>query len=264
MKLSPLAVLSLTFAMLPVCGWAAGCQVKSPSHAVALVELYTSEGCSSCPPADQWLSTLGPAAGARAKNADAGFDYAVPLSLHVNYWDYIGWKDPYAQQRFTDRQRQYARLAGAGGIYTPQVVLAGADYRDWSGSRFARDVSAINGRTARADIELSAVSPSGNDTAFEFKAQARSAQSEPADLFVAVFDNRLTSKVTRGENAGSQLNHDYVVRAWLGPFALDGGKIALNDKVALPASQPSAERGVAAFVQARNGQVLQATACLLR
>lgn len=260
MNLRNAAVAALTIATLPVSGFSATCQVKSPAHAVALVELYTSEGCSSCPPADEWLSTLGPAGG---KPVEANFDKAVPLSLHVTYWDYIGWKDPFAQQRFTDRQRQYARLGGSSSVYTPQVVLAGADYPNWSDRRFTRDVSNINGKPARAEIELSAMTVNADGT-FEVKAQAAASQPEPADLFVAVFDNRLTSKVTRGENRGNQLNHDYVVRAWLGPFPLEGGKAVLSEKVALAASQPQAEPGVAAFVQARNGQVLQATACLLR
>src|SRR5678815_1066718 len=89
------------------------CAAKSAEKTVALVELYTSEGCDSCPPADRWLSSLGP----------KGFapDRVVPIALHVDYWDYIGWKDPYARQAHSARQRKMARLARAAMVYTPQV-----------------------------------------------------------------------------------------------------------------------------------------------
>ena len=108
---------------------AAGCKAESGEKTVALVELYTSEGCSSCPPADRWLSAL----------AERGFapDRVVPLALHVDYWDYIGWKDPFAKALFSARQRELAAIARSRVVYTPQVVLAGKDYgmgssRDWA------------------------------------------------------------------------------------------------------------------------------------
>ena len=101
------------------------CEANSPKHTVALVELFTSEGCSSCPPADRWLQNL--------PRQGYSFDKVVPLSLHVGYWDHIGWKDPYAQQRFTDRQRNYASLRRSSSVYTPQIVLAGNDFRSWNG-----------------------------------------------------------------------------------------------------------------------------------
>src|SRR5471032_2832661 len=93
------------------------CTAKSPEKTIALVELYTSEGCDSCPPADRWLSSLGP----------RGFapDKVVPIALHVDYWDYIGWKDPYARQLHSARQRRMAQLARAAMVYTPQVLLQG-------------------------------------------------------------------------------------------------------------------------------------------
>jgi len=94
------------------------CSAQSGPHTAALVELYTSEGCDSCPPADRWLQGL----------AAQGFapGRVVPLSLHVNYWDYIGWKDPYAQQRFADRQRKLAQVIRARVVYTPPGHAPGA------------------------------------------------------------------------------------------------------------------------------------------
>src|SRR5438477_4979909 len=91
------------------------CSATSGPRTAALVELYTSEGCDSCPPADRWLSSLG----------DKGYapGRVVPLSLNVDYWDYIGWKDPYAQQRFSGRQRKLTQLQRLAFVYTPQVML---------------------------------------------------------------------------------------------------------------------------------------------
>src|SRR5512139_200416 len=115
----------LLFALLALAAASAQamqCSARSPATTTALVELYTSEGCDSCPPADRWLSSLG------AKGYAP--DRVVPIALHVDYWDYIGWKDPYARQAFSARQRKMAALARASLVYTPQVLLQGRDFRD--------------------------------------------------------------------------------------------------------------------------------------
>ena len=123
------------------------CAAKSGPRTAVLVELYTSEGCNSCPPADEWLRKL-PAAG-------FGADRVVPLALHVDYWDYIGWKDRFANAGFSARQREIAAINRTRAVYTPQVVLAGRDYGSWpSASRFAADVDAVNAMPARAEVGL--------------------------------------------------------------------------------------------------------------
>src|SRR6478672_7063889 len=101
----------------------ADCQAHSPEHSTALVELYTSEGCDSCPPADRWLSSLG--GGGQVPRS------IVPIALHVDYWDYIGWKDPYANREFSLRQRKLSQLQRLALVYTPQVVLQGHDFPRW-------------------------------------------------------------------------------------------------------------------------------------
>jgi hypothetical protein len=240
-------VLGLCLAGFAAPASALDCVTKSGPRTAALVELYTSEGCSSCPPADRWLSRL--------RSAGFGSDAVVPLSLHVDYWDYIGWKDPFAKAAFTARQREVAASAGSGFVYTPQVVLAGRDYRGWSSAgRFAEDVRAVNERPARADIALAF--NAGTVTARAAVTDAR--QLAGAALFVAVFESGLSNRVTAGENHGVTLTHDLVVREWLGPFALDGANpVQVSRPVAVP--KPS---GVAAFVQnRRTGEVLQATMC---
>lgn len=96
--------------------YAGECSAKSDASTVPLLELYTSEGCSSCPPADKWLSGLKPDP-----------KKLIPLAFHVDYWDYIGWKDKFSKAEYSDRQRKTAAYAGAGYVYTPQFVLSGRD-----------------------------------------------------------------------------------------------------------------------------------------
>jgi hypothetical protein len=224
------------------------CTVKSGASTAALVELYTSEGCNSCPPADRWLSAL--------PQAGFGPERVVPLALHVDYWDYIGWKDPFARPLFSARQRELAAIGQSRVVYTPQVVLAGRDYRGWPArSRFAEAVAAINATPARADIAL-AIDAAG------FRADAavpRAADRADAALFVVAYENGLSNRVTAGENRGATLAHDFVAREWWGPIALDAAGTA---SLARPlGAQPLGNGGVAAFVQSRRTcEVLQALA----
>jgi hypothetical protein len=232
---------------------AAECTAKSGPGTGVLVELYTSEGCSSCPPADEWLRKL-PAAG-------FGPERVVPLSLHVDYWDYIGWKDPFASAAFSARQRELAAINRARVVYTPQVIFAGRDYRSWfGGARFADDVRAINAKPARAEIALSLreAQPGNVEVRASGSVPGRDDRAEAA-LYVVAYENGLSNRVTAGENRGVTLRHDFVVREWWGPIALDGsGATELVRKVT---ARGVANGGVAAFVQSRRtGEVLQALA----
>ena len=121
-RMRAISILAVVAALAMMSGQShAACTATSPAHTLALTELYTSEGCDSCPPADKWMSGLA----ARG----LGPDKVVPLALHVDYWDYIGWKDVFAQPQFTERQRMLSRLSGSTFVYTPQVVVAGRDFR---------------------------------------------------------------------------------------------------------------------------------------
>jgi hypothetical protein len=231
---------------------AAQCSAKSAEKTVALVELYTSEGCDSCPPADRWLSSLG----AR------GFapDRVVPIALHVDYWDYIGWKDPYARQAHSARQRKMARLARAAMVYTPQVLLQGQDFRQWSSSRFEQEVSRINAQPAKARISLS-LSTLRKD-AFEVEAAAELQGPSPSPdiaLYLGAYENKLVSEVKAGENRGKSLPHDYVVLQWAGPLEFKAGKLAERHVLPLLPKAVPGHSGVVAFVQNRaTAEVLQA------
>jgi hypothetical protein len=236
------------------------CRALSPEHTVALVELFTSEGCSSCPPADRWLSSL--------VRRDPDYTRWIPLSLHVTYWDRLGWRDPWGDAHFTERQQRYAALHASPTVYTPQVVLDGVDYRRWDGRGFERDVDARNTRRAAARIALDA---SGQGASIVVSADER------ANVYIARFESGVSSRPDRGENAGERLAHDHVVRGLYGPFEVEGTGRPVTRTVRweAPPPVPSAERrapspaatgpirGVAAFVQTDRGRVLQATACRL-
>jgi len=245
-----LAIIVCAFALPAAAG---GCKAQSGDKTVALVELYTSEGCSSCPPADRWLSAL----------SGRGFtpDRVVPLALHVDYWDYIGWKDPYAKREFSQRQRKLSQLQRMALVYTPQVVLQGRDFPRWGSPAFDATVAAINARPARARIslEILAATPGAFDT--QVSAELIDAkQGADAAVYLAVYENRLTSRVTSGENSGRMLTHDHVVLEWQGPLAF-GSSGRISERRALPLLPKGApERsGVVGFVQdRRTGEVLQA------
>jgi hypothetical protein len=232
---------------------AAGCKAESGTKTVALVELYTSEGCSSCPPADRWLSGL----------AGRGHtpERVVPLALHVDYWDYIGWKDPYAKREFSQRQRKMSQLQRMALIYTPQVLLQGRDYPRWGSPAFDTAVAAINARPARASIalEIHGAASGGIDTQASAKL-VDPALAVDAALYLAVYENRLTSRITSGENSGRTLTHDHVVLEWQGPFAFSpNGQAKERRSLALLPKGVPERSGVVGFVQdRRTGEVLQA------
>src|SRR5258706_11525610 len=183
------------------------CTARSGEKTAALVELYTSEGCNSCPPADRWLSSLG---------AKYPAEVVVPLALHVDYWDYIGWKDPYARREFSQRQRRLSQMQRLALVYTPQVLLQGADFRAWGEAQFDRAVERINALPARAHLSLAILGRSDDALRMQVQAQADVPDASAA-LYVAAYESGLSSRVTAGENRGRQLVHDYVALEWKGP-----------------------------------------------
>ena len=251
----PRRMKTLLFAVLALSlgsAQAAQCSARSSDRTVALVELYTSEGCDSCPPADRWLSSLGP----------KGFapDRVVPVALHVDYWDYIGWKDPYARQAHSARQRKMAKLARAAMVYTPQVMLQGQDFRQWNSQAFEQAVSRINAQPAKARISMTL--GTRRKDAFEVEAAAEllgAAPSPDLALYLGAYENKLVSEVKAGENRGKSLPHDYVVLQWAGPLEFKGGKVAERHVLPLLPKAVAGHSGVVAFVQNRaTGEVLQA------
>jgi hypothetical protein len=226
----------------------AACEIASGEHTAALVELYTSEGCSSCPPADRQLRRLREA-------LDPGAE-AVPLALHVGYWDYIGWKDPFAQPGFAERQEWLVRANGQRTLYTPQFFVGGAELRARH-TTLREEVRRVNGTPAEATI-VARGHFSGESLALSAQASAAAKDSTLA-LYIALTESALVSKVARGENAGVTLEHDNVVREWIGPVRLGAHGARVQRDIRLPVAWQRSRLELAAFVQdQRTGRVLQA------
>ena len=241
--------IALSALLFPALANAAQCQASSGPQRVALLELYTSEGCSSCPPADGWLSGIA--------NQGLGPERVVPLALHVDYWDYIGWKDRFARPVFSARQREQVQAAGGRVVYTPQAMLNGRDFRAWCSDALTQAVDEINRSPAGADIRLS-LKPIEKDR-IEIAVTASAKVTDRAALYVAVYQNDLSSDVRAGENSGARLHHDYVVRAWRGPILLSAVTPPWRQAIAFNPDWIAAKMGVVAFVQdIRNGEILQA------
>lgn len=175
--------------------------IVEPEKPFVIVELFTSEGCSSCPPADRLLSEI-----VEKEYEDVE---VLALSFHVDYWDYIGWKDPYASKDFTNRQRSYARKFHSNQVYTPQMVVdgkhefVGSDKGKWN-----RLVSDLSGKKSEYELEVSELEL----TSEQLSLSIWSTSKENVILNVAVVERSLSQEVNRGENRGRNLSHDNVVR----------------------------------------------------
>ena len=249
------AVLALSMASTQSARAAAQCSAASAPQRQALVELYTSEGCDSCPPAENWLSQIG-----------VSTPGIVPLALHVNYWDNQAWHDRFAEPGFTDRQQALSERNGSHIVYTPEVALAGFELRDWhSKSDFNAALAKVSAQPSGAEIHLD-LAGTGAQTALNasfVQHSGGSASAPAAQAFVAVYENRLVSRIGGGENGGATLHHEFVVRQWVGPVPLVKGSAQIQQTLNLAPDGgiPEPDRfGVAAFVQAANGEVLQALA----
>lgn len=226
---------------------------ESGAHKVALLELYTSEGCSSCPPADRFVSRL----------AAAGYypERVVPLAFHVTYWDYIGWRDPYARDAYDTRQYAVAERQKSRTVYTPQLVLDGRNLRGTGA--FAGRLQSLNSEPAAARIS---VRGDAGESAVALNVGVQvddPAQRRAADLYVALVEGGLSSQVKAGENRGRKLRHEHVVRQLIGPLSLPAGKADSRHAVTIALADvvDRANASLAVFVQNReDGSVLQALA----
>ena len=245
-----LIMTGLLLGTLPASQAASSCSAKSGESTTALLELYTSEGCSSCPPADQWLATL----------PERGWvpQRVVPLALHVDYWNDLGWEDPYSQKIFTRRQYRSASLAGARTVYTPQFILSGNDLPHWRSLADA-EIRRVNARPARANVALT-LSRGPHQVEVSADGQVKNGGEHP-EMYIALYENNLIGHIDAGENQGLTLRHDFVVRRLIGPVPLEKGAAHFTQRMTLDREWKENDLGVAAFVQNRdNGEVLQALA----
>jgi len=240
---------ALALAVLaPSFSWAA-CDLKSGPKTAALVELYTSEGCSSCPPADKRLSQF--------PSGRYTYEQVVPISLHVAYWDYMGWKEPFAQTRFSERQSWLVHANGHKTVYTPHFFVSGVEVKDWDAD-LAGELDRVGAEAPRATVRIHAEPTASGKLSVSASASAPSSPEQLA-LFVALTEDRIASRVSAGENSGATLPHDHVVREWIGPIALSGGHAEIERALTPGSSWNRAELGIVGFVQdMKTGRVLQA------
>ncbi len=210
-------------------------------QAPVVVELYTSQGCNSCPPADALLGELTRQAG------------IVALGFHVDYWNYLGWHDPFSNKKFTYRQKEYAMSFRQTGVYTPQMVIQGR--RGEVGSDRRTVMRAIADARKTKPIATVLLEKLGGTRLRAVVTGA--AEAKGADIWFALFDRRHSTKVPRGENEGKTLTNFNVVREWRKVGAFEGEKLELslstqNDK--------GEKRGGAAVLvqQGKGGPILGA------
>jgi hypothetical protein len=220
-----------------------------------LVELFTSEGCSSCPPADRLLQALDkqPVSGAQL----------IVLSEHVDYWNHIGWKDPYSSAFFSDRQSAYSGHFGLSSVYTPQMVVDGATEFVGSDSHRANQACQKARSEQKVPVRISAISLDGNTVQAHVEADPlpESFSARKADVVAIVALNHAESQVSAGENSGRRLTHVAVVQSLTRIGSVERGKNFAQDvRLQLqPGSNPSNLRLIAFVQESGPGKVLGAT-----
>lgn len=208
-----------------------------PERAV-VVELFTSQGCSSCPPADRLLSELG----------ERGQGKIVPLAYHVDYWNHIGWTDPFSSAEWTRRQQGYGRRLQVDSPYTPQVVVDGSVELVGSDARALESAVAVASRRPAASIDLR-VEPRGPTVFVEAAVDLpEPLRGRTWNLMLALYETELSTAVGRGENSGRTLRNDYVVRS-LERLAAVKASSREEKSVTLASGWNPAHVGVAVFLQ---------------
>lgn len=229
MKMSRFLIAALTLA------FASG-TVMAAEKPLTVVELYTSQGCSSCPPADAYLAEL------------ANEKSLLPLSFHVDYWNYLGWEDPYSSAIYSKRQNDFARFFEARNVYTPQMVIQGV--HQVVGSNRSEVNRAIKAARSLPQIDMTVVPGNGGATL------SLPAATEPVDakVFVVMYDDEHITAVKRGENRGKKIRNRNVVRdlqfvtSWKGDAT----------QIAVPYGDSDAKKGAVLVQSATTGAILGA------
>ena len=207
-----------------------------------VLELFTSEGCSSCPPADALISEIG-----------SSTKSVIPLAYHVDYWNHLGWADPLSSRQWSERQSDYARAMNLDGEYTPQMVIGGAWQCGGSDAgSIERAVAAV-----RSTSQLGRISIQTNLAAerLEIKISVQllsTAATVSRVVMLAIYENGLVSKIGAGENGGREITYDYTVRKLLPAFELDPARrtsVSREITIDLDPSWSLNHLGVAAFIQ---------------
>lgn len=205
-----------------------------------VVELFTSQGCSSCPPADRLLTKLG------------GEKMVIPLAYHVDFWNYIGWTDPFSSHAWTERQTGYAKRFGLSQLSTPQAVVDGGTQVVGSDEPALRSAIAAAAAKPAGNVEL-AVTPSASNVRVDADvALPEALRGKKLDVMFAVFETGLVTPVGKGENGGRTLQNDYVVRLLVRAAKLAPGgpdKSRHGETLSLDKKWDRSRLGVVAFLQ---------------
>jgi hypothetical protein len=227
-------------------------QAKSSTKQMPIVELFTSEGCGACPPADRWAKQL--------PNHGLDDNHVVVLGFHIDYLnDRKGWVDKFAKSEFSDRQRQLVLLNLYKTVFTPQIIISGETVHAWE--KHANTlIKAIGDLDAKADIELSVHKANDQfviDTKTKVSGEANRANSK---LYIAITEDGIKNFAYGGDNRGTEFNHQNLVREWLGPFDLNlAGDTVTTTKIMINPEWQQQKLSVVAVVQnLDDGFVLQA------
>ena len=236
--------------MLMIPGYSEDLVFKNSRSNSTLVELYSSEGCSSCPPAETWVSGL--------KNSPALWTDLFPVVFHVDYWDGLGWPDRFAKAAYTQRQRNYAASLRQDSVYTPEFVTGGREWKTWfDGGRQPRANSPTTG-------ELSLrVTPDRMQVSGSYLPDSRDTNSSSYTLNVALLGVGIRSNVGAGENGGRELVHDFVVLDFKS-VSLAKGQNFQSDPINLKSSTDDHPGALVAWLSTQDGTIIQVAGGYLR
>jgi hypothetical protein len=223
---------------VPLAAVAQADAAAQPARAPVVVELFTSQGCVLCPPVDAFLAEL------------ALRDDILPLALHVDYWDYIGWKDVFAQPAFTQRQKRYSKVMGNRMIYTPQMIVGGVS--EIAGNKPDQVLAAIAAHKARpSPVRIEVLQAQGGGHVIRLRAMR--GLDRPVRVVLVRFEPMSEVMIKRGENAGHTLQYVNAVTDWLVLGTWDGAAPAQFD---VPQEGPSTRRGAVLVQEEGPGAVL--------
>lgn len=217
-------------------------QFTSAEQQATLLELYTSEGCSSCPPADHWLSQF--------IQDERLWKRIVPVAFHVDYWDHLGWRDRYSDARYSQRQATYQQQRYVGVVYTPGLMQNGREFRGWNRGR-----DPVPDKPRKVGVLRATVDKDAGSAEFIPLQQ----QTTPLTLNIALLGFELTTQATAGENRGKELRHDFVVLDFQQRSAVHNNPLRwqLDD---LLRNKPAQATGIALWISAGDDPTpLQAT-----
>lgn len=216
--------------------------LKNKGSKAVLIELYSSEGCSSCPPAESWISSL--------KTSPDLWSNLFPVVFHVDYWDGLGWPDRFAKPAYTQRQRNYAAQLGQDSVYTPEFITSGREWRGWF------DGKALPAAGTETSGELSLQIQRGGKRISALYSPSSQASTQTYTVNIALLGINISSDVRGGENGGRQLQHDFVVLAFQSK-PMEKGQSFQSGPIDLQPSTNDPPGAVVAWISTANGSIAQ-------